>query len=113
MVDLFTMKHDGSGTREGTHNTLFYAQAWMVVHYLLNKNKMPEAGTYFDLVQNQKVPVDKAMVQAFDMTPDQMEAAVKAYFNSVSLLGIALDQAKKPVIDPVDIQQPDHFAPAV
>jgi tetratricopeptide (TPR) repeat protein len=110
MVDLFTMKHDGSGTREGTHNTLFYAQAWMVVHYLLNKNKMPEAGTYFDLVQNQKMPVDKAMVQAFDMTPDQMEAAVKAYFNSVSLLGIALDQAKKPVLDPVDIQQPDHFA---
>ncbi len=110
MVDLFTMKHDGSGTREGTHNTLFYAQAWMVVHYLLNKNKMPEAGAYFDLVQNQKMPVDKAMVQAFDMTPDQMEAAVKAYFNSVSLLGIALDQAKKPVIDPVDIQQPDHFA---
>ena len=72
IVDLFTMKHDGSGTREGTHNTLYYAQAWMVVHYLVNKNKMPEAGTYFDLVLNQKVPVDKAMVQAFDMTPAQM-----------------------------------------
>jgi len=55
MVDLFTMKHDGSGAREGTHNTLYYAQSWMVVHYLLNKNKMPEAGTYFDLVLNQKV----------------------------------------------------------
>ena len=59
MLDLFTMKHDGSGTREGTHNTLYYAQSWMVVHYLLNKNKMPEAGTYFDLVLNQKVPVER------------------------------------------------------
>jgi hypothetical protein len=38
------MKHDESGAREGTHNTLYYAQAWMVVHYLVNKNKMPEAG---------------------------------------------------------------------
>jgi len=110
MVDLFTMKHDGSGAREGTHNTLYYAQSWMVVHYLLNKNKMPEAGTYFDLVLNQKVPVDKAIVQAFDMTPAQMEDAVKAYFKSLSGLGIALDQAKKPVAVPVDIQQPDHFA---
>src|ERR1700686_5120281 len=110
MVDLFTMKHDGSGTREGTHNTLYYAQSWMVVHYLLNKNKLPEAGTYFDLVLNQKVPVEKAMVQAFDMSPAQMEDAVKTYFKSLSGLGIALDQSKKPIADPVDTQQPDHFA---
>src|ERR1700687_4448006 len=110
MVDLFSMKHDGSGTREGTHNTLYYAQSWMVVHYLLNKNKMPEAGTYFVLVLNQKVPVEKAMVQAFDMSPSQMEDAVKTYFKSLSGLGIALDQSKKPIADPVGTQQPDHFA---
>jgi tetratricopeptide (TPR) repeat protein len=110
MVDLFTMKHDGSGAREGTHNTLYYAQSWMVVHYLVNKNKMPEAGMYFDLVLNQKVPVEKAMVQAFDLSPEQMEEAVKTYFKSLSGLGIALDQAKKPIGNPVDIQQPDHFA---
>jgi tetratricopeptide (TPR) repeat protein len=110
MVDLFTMKHDGSGTREGTHNTLYYAQSWMVVHYLLKKNKLPEAGTYFDLVQNQKMPVEKAMVQAFDMSPSQMEDAVKTYFKSLSGLGIALDQAKKPTADPVEIPQPDHLA---
>ncbi|HEY4842885.1 MAG TPA: tetratricopeptide repeat protein [Terriglobales bacterium] len=109
MVDLFTMKHDVSGRREGTHNTLYYAQAWMVVHYLVNKNKMPEAGTYFDLVVNQKVPVDKAMVQAFDMTPAQMEDAVKTYFNSLSMLGVALDQAKKPVANPIDMEQPDQI----
>jgi tetratricopeptide (TPR) repeat protein len=109
MVDLFSMKHDGSGTREGMHNTLYYAQSWMIVHYLVNKNKMPEAGTYFDLVLNQKVPVEKAMVQAFDMSPAQMEDAVKEYFKSLSGLGIALDQAKKPIVDPVNTQQPDHF----
>lgn len=110
MPDLFTMKHDATGLHEGSHNTMYYAQAWMVVHYLLNKKKMPEVGQYFDLVLNQKVPVDKAMVQAFDMTPTQMEEAVKAYFGSLSNLGIALDQAKKPVVLPGDIPQPDHFA---
>ena len=110
MADLFTMKHDSSGMREGTHNTLYYAQSWMGVHYLANKNKMPEVGTYFDLALNQKVPVEKAVVQAFDMSPEQMEQAVKTYFNTLSALGIALDQSKKPVGNPVDIQQPDHFA---
>ncbi len=110
MADLFAMKHDGSGMREGTHNTLYYAQSWIVVHYLINKNKLPEAGTYFDLVLNQKVPVEKAMVQAFDMSSAQMEDAVKAYFKSLSGLGIALDQSKKPIVDPVDLQQPDHMA---
>lgn len=109
MTDLFTMKHDSSGLREGSHHTLYYAQSWMVVHYLINNHKMPEVGTYFDLVLNQKVPVDKAMVQAFDLTPAQMEAAVKTYFNSLSGLGIALDQTKKPVADPINMPQPDHF----
>ncbi len=55
MTDLFTMKHDSSGRNEGSHNTMYYAQAWLVMHYLINNNKLPEAGTYFDLVQNKKV----------------------------------------------------------
>jgi tetratricopeptide (TPR) repeat protein len=109
MVDLFTMKHDVSGTREGTHHTLFYAQSWMVVHYLVNKKKLPEVGTYFDLVLNQKMPVEKAMVQAFDMSAAQMEDAVKTYFNSLSGLGIALDQSKKPIGNPVENAQPDRL----
>ncbi len=111
MVDLFTMKHDASGAREGTHHTLYYAQSWMVVHYLLKKNKLPQVGTYFDLVQNQQVPVEKAMVQAFDMSPAQLEDATKTYFKSLSGLGIALDQAKLPNADPTNPAQPDHFAP--
>ncbi len=106
MTDLFTMKHDAFGRREGMHNTLFYAQSWMIVHYLANKNKMPQVGTYFDLVNNHQVPVDKAMVQAFDMTPAQMEEAVKTYFNSLNMLGVALDESKKPIANPVDREQP-------
>lgn len=109
MTDLFSMKHDTSGQREGSHHTLYYAQSWMVVHYLINKNKMPEAGVYFDLVLNQKVPVEKAMVQAFDLSPQQMEEVVRAYSKSLSGLTVALDQAKSPQAAP-DVPQPYHFA---
>jgi tetratricopeptide (TPR) repeat protein len=108
MVDLFTMKHDGSGAREGTHHTLYYAQSWMMVHYLINKNKLPETGVYFDLVLNQKVPVEKAIVQAFDLTPATLEEAAKAYFRSLPNLGIALDRSKQP-LDQADVAQPYHL----
>src|SRR5258706_3873761 len=108
MVDLFNMKHDGSGKREGAHHTLYYAQSWILVHYLINKNKMPETGVYFDLVLNQKVPVEKAIVQAFDMTPATLEEAVKGYFRSLSNLGIAMDRSKQP-LDQADVAQSYHL----
>src|SRR5438309_10617087 len=47
--DLFTMRHNTANYQEGSHNTLFYAESWIVMHYLLNKNKLSETGTYFGL----------------------------------------------------------------
>jgi Flp pilus assembly protein TadD len=94
MPDLFTMKHDVSGSQEGTHHTLFYAQSWIVMHYLLNKNKLPETGKYFDLVQNQKLPVEQAIQQAYDLSTAQFEQAVKDYFHSLAPLFQAQDAAK-------------------
>jgi tetratricopeptide (TPR) repeat protein len=96
MPDLFTMHHDTSGYQEGTHRTLFYAQSWMVMHYLLNKDKLSETGTYFDLVQNQKVPVENAIQQAYGMTPVQFDKAVKDYFHSLTQLFQDQDAARQP-----------------
>src|SRR5256714_2715488 len=81
--DLFTAKHSISNYQEGSHHTLFYAQAWIALHYLLNKNKLSETGTYFDLVENQKVPVEQAIQQAYGTTPVQFDQALKDYFHSL------------------------------
>ncbi len=86
MPDLFTMHHESSDYQENARHTLFYAQSWMVLHYLLNKEKMPETGTYFDLVENQKLPVEEAIQKAYGMTPAQFEQAVKDYFHSLTPL---------------------------
>ena len=94
--DLFAMKHDTSSYQEGTHRTLFYAQAWITLHYLLNQEKLPETGTYFDLVQNQKVPVESAIQQAFGLTPGQFDKAVKDYFHSLTQLFQDQDAARQP-----------------
>jgi tetratricopeptide (TPR) repeat protein len=92
--DLFGMKNRVVNGQEGTHHTLFYAQSWILVHYLLNKGKLPETGTYFDLVENQRLPAEQALQQAFGMTAAQLDQAVKVYFHSLKPLFDMLDQSK-------------------
>ena len=97
--DLLTMRHDSAGFHEGTHHTLFYAQSWMAVHYLINQNKLAETGTYFDLTENQKLPVEQAVQQAYGMSVAQFDQAVKDYFHSLRPLFQAQDNAKQAATD--------------
>ncbi|MGH9505008.1 MAG: hypothetical protein ACRD20_19310 [Terriglobales bacterium] len=77
MAELFSMRAGPSG-----FPPMFYAQSWIVMHYLLNRNKLSDAGAYFGLVQIRKVPVEEAIQQAFGMSATQLEQAVKDYFQS-------------------------------
>ena len=61
---------------------MFYAQSWIVMHYLLHQNKLSDAGAYFGLVQIRKVPVEQAIQQAFGLSAAQFEQAVKDYFHA-------------------------------
>ena len=94
--DLLTMKNRVVNGQEGTHHTLFYAQSWILVHYLLNKDKMSDLGKYFGLVEIQKVPVEQAIQQAFGMSVAQLDHEVKRYFHSLTTLSKALDASKQP-----------------
>jgi tetratricopeptide (TPR) repeat protein len=99
LPDLFTMKHDPS-RNEGTRHTLYYAESWIVMHYLLHEKKLPETGAYFGLVLNQHVPVEDAIQQAYGMSSAQLEKAVKDYFHTQSGLQAAVDDARKTNVDP-------------
>jgi hypothetical protein len=94
LPDLFTMKHDTLTYHEGTHHTLYYAESWMVMDYLLHEKKMPETGAYFNLVLNQHVPVEDAIHQAYGMTSAQLEQAVKDYFHGQPALQTAVDSSR-------------------
>jgi len=96
LPDLLTLKHDTSTYTEGTRHTLFFAQSWMTMHYLLHEKKLPETGSYFGLVENQHVPVEEAIQKAYGMTPAQFDQAVKDYFHSLKSLFLALDASKQP-----------------
>jgi len=82
--DLLAMKNRRTANGvEGTHHTLFYAQSWILVHYLLNKDKMSDLGKYFSLVEVQKVPTEEAIQQAFGMSVAELDHQVKDYFHGL------------------------------
>lgn len=112
LPDLLEMKNRVVSGQEGTHHTLFYAQSWMLVHYLLNQNKLAETGTYFDLVENQHVPVSQAVQQAFGMSAAQLDQRIKDYFRSLKPLQATLEESKQPTppIEPeVVVESPLPF----
>jgi hypothetical protein len=109
LPDLFTMKHDTSTYKEGTHHTLYYAESWMVMHYLLHEKKLSETGKYFGLVLNQHVAVEDAIQQAYGMSAAQLEQAVKDYFHSQDALITALDAARQNPSNPGNSEQAYHF----
>ena len=61
----------------------FAAESWIVMHYLINQNKLEQTGTYFDLFENQKLPPEQAVQQAYSMTPAQFDQAVKSYYQAL------------------------------
>ena len=108
--DLFAMKHDTATYTEGTHHTLYYAESWIVMHYLLHEKKLPQTGAYFDAVLNQHVPVEDAIQKAYGMTSAQLEEAVKGYLHPQSALLSALSDARqKNATNPASTEQAYRF----
>ena len=100
LPDLFAVKHDPSTRNQGTRHVLYYAESWIVMHYLLHEKKLPETGTYFGLILNQHIPVEEAIQQAYGMSPAQLEQAVKDYFRSLTGLADAVNAARQTNVDP-------------
>ena len=66
----------------GEHNTVFYAESSLLVHYLCDKQLLLKVGDYFDAEVNQRKPVELAIEQAFGMTPEQFDKILRDYLNS-------------------------------
>jgi tetratricopeptide (TPR) repeat protein len=92
LPDLFNAKHDAT-SNEGS--PLYDAESWIVMHYLLHEQKLPEIGAYFGLVLNKHVPVEDAIQQAYGMSSAQLEQAVKDYFQSQRAHLTAVEDARQ------------------
>src|SRR5437868_6249067 len=56
LADLFQVTPGSRVYNEsGDHRSLFYAESWVVVHYIFDRQKLADAAKYFDLVENEKI----------------------------------------------------------
>lgn len=82
VATLFAVDHDSPVYNDDSDpRSIFYAESWLVVHYLWDHNQMEQAQRYFELL-HQHVPITDAVKQAFDMTTDQFDRALQKYFRS-------------------------------
>jgi tetratricopeptide (TPR) repeat protein len=82
--DLFATRLQNSSSQEPARKAIFEAQSWIVMHYLINSDKLSSTGNYLGMVEGQKLPMDEAIQKAYGMTASQLDQAVKDYFHTLA-----------------------------
>lgn len=81
---LFAVDHDSPYYNEREKQSIFYAESWALMHYLILGNqgkRLPQLGTFLKLLTD-KVPVEDAFQKAFQSTFEQMEKELKEYLKN-------------------------------
>lgn len=82
LLQLFAVDHQSSEYNESDRRGVFYAQSWALVHYLfLDLEGGPEKLANFLQLQT-TVPTEEAFVQAFGVSPKEMERQLRKYVRS-------------------------------
>lgn len=96
LSELFQVDHDSAVYNEDRDpRSIFYAESWLVVHYLWDHNEMEQAHRYLQLIR-QRMPVEQAVKQAFDIDPDQFDRILQKYSRSrMELVRVALHEERE------------------
>ena len=82
VADLLRVRQDSNVYNEsGDRRSAFYAQSWLMVHYLYDKQLLLKAAEYFTLVYDKNVPTEQATLQAFGMTTADWDKTLRQYFS--------------------------------
>jgi tetratricopeptide (TPR) repeat protein len=76
--DLFNTRIDTAFPSSNSRHTIFFAQSWITMHYLITRGKLPDAGTYLGAVASGS-SMDNAVQQAFGMSTSQFAQQIKEY----------------------------------
>ena len=83
IVDLFRVVQNSSTYNEsGDHRTTFYAESGMLMHYIYDNQLLPKVAVYFQLKFDKHPPTEVAIQQAFGMTPQDFDKALRNYASS-------------------------------
>jgi tetratricopeptide (TPR) repeat protein len=77
---LFAVDHKSPHYNEANKSSIFYAQSWALVHYLIigKQGRVDQLAHFLGLL-NDKVPMEEAFQQAFQMPIEAMEKELREY----------------------------------
>ncbi|HEX4899769.1 MAG TPA: tetratricopeptide repeat protein [Pyrinomonadaceae bacterium] len=76
---LFQVDHKSPHYNERDKQSIFYAQSWALVHYLIQKPGGSDAIDKFMGLMNSNISLDDAFQQSFQTTFEKMETDIRAY----------------------------------
>lgn len=79
--DLFSVRHDSQTYNEGDRRSVFYAESWLLVHYLYSQQRLPALNNYLNATLEHKTPIPQAIQQAFGMSASQFEKELHSYMS--------------------------------
>jgi tetratricopeptide (TPR) repeat protein len=94
---LFAVDYRSPYYNEGNKMNIFYAESWMLVHFLIQgneKRRVPQLGKFLDLISS-NVAIADAFQQAFQINIEAFEKEFKAYIQSSKYMGTAVTFEKK------------------
>lgn len=81
---LFAVDTSSPYYNEDQKQTIFYAQSWLLVHYLIQGNmgaRQPQLARFVELLKS-KMPAEQACQMAFDLTYPELERELQFYAKS-------------------------------
>lgn len=80
ITDLFSVSHDSQIYNRDDRRSVFYAQSWLTVHFLMTKNMLKQTAAYIHMTEDQHVPVSQAIRRSFGMEPEALQKMIEDYF---------------------------------
>lgn len=78
--DLFRVEHSSRTYNEGDRRSVFYAESWLVLHYLFSSQQVLKVANYLDAV-DQKLSIEDAIQRSFGMSAAQFDKALHDYYS--------------------------------
>lgn len=98
---LFEVDEKSPYYNESNKMNVFYAESWMLIHFLLqgkNGQRRGQLGTFVNLL-TKEVPVEESFKQAFQVGLEDLEKEFKSYINGARYMATSVTFKERLVLD--------------
>ena len=96
VADLFRVQRDSSTYNERDSRSLFYAQSWLVVHYLYDRQLTRKLDS-FEMAVDEGASVEDAIQRAFGLSASDFDKVLHQYLNSSRFASYSV--STQPLVD--------------